>query len=130
MKRITEKQKAELLRRRKVKAKLLDLCPTDSAGRYLCPQCGKLPDFRGLQLCHEIPLSQGGRTSFKNCYLGCAPCHGGPDGHRTENVPHGQAVDKSPVLSGYHGTSFGGYSKEQQCGIPRKRRSKSQDGQD
>ena len=41
----------------------------------LCAECGRTPDWRGLQLSHEIPKSQGGRTTEKNCKLLCGKCH-------------------------------------------------------
>lgn len=42
----------------------------------LCAECGRIGDWRGLQLSHEIPKSQGGRTSIANCKLLCGRCHG------------------------------------------------------
>ena len=40
-----------------------------------CAECGGSGDFRGLSLSHEIPKSQGGRTTEKNCKLLCGKCH-------------------------------------------------------
>jgi hypothetical protein len=70
-----KERQAELYRRRKLKAELLLECPTDSQGRRLCPLCGKLPDFRGLQLVHKKALSAGGKTTKDNCCILCAKCH-------------------------------------------------------
>lgn len=70
-----KERQAELYQRRKLKAELLLECPTDSQGRRLCPKCGKLPDWRGLQLVHKKALSAGGKTEKKNCCIGCAICH-------------------------------------------------------
>jgi len=59
----------EAYRRRKLKAELLQECPTDSQGRRLCPKCRKLPDWRGLQLVHKKALSAGGKTTRENCCI-------------------------------------------------------------
>lgn len=75
---ISIKQKVELSRRRKVRLEL------EQRARGHCEHCGHLPDWRGLQMHHKKKLSQGGKTSTKNCELWCAPCHFGQDGHRTE----------------------------------------------
>ena len=79
MRRVSDMQKVELARRRKLKAELLLENPL-----RVCRHCGQAPDFRGLQLVHKIPLSLGGKTDRDNCELWCAPCHFGIDGHRTE----------------------------------------------
>lgn len=78
LRQVSPKQKAELAKRRKVRAEL----EKQAQGR--CQHCGRLPDWRGLQMVHKIPLSQGGKTTIENCELWAAPCHFGPDGHRTE----------------------------------------------
>jgi len=78
LRRVSSRQRAELAKRRKVRAEL----ERESDGR--CKHCGQLPDWRGLQMHHVKKLSQGGDTSKKNCELWCAPCHFGKDGHRTE----------------------------------------------
>jgi 5-methylcytosine-specific restriction endonuclease McrA len=78
LKKVSTKQRAELARRRKVRMDLEVI----AGGR--CQHCGRLPDWRGLQMHHKIPLSQGGETSVENCELWTAPCHFGSDGHRTE----------------------------------------------
>jgi 5-methylcytosine-specific restriction endonuclease McrA len=78
LKKVSTKQRAELTKRRKVRAELEVI----AGGR--CQHCGRLPDWRGLQMHHKIPLSQGGETSVENCELWAAPCHFGPDGHRIE----------------------------------------------
>ncbi len=41
---------------------------------------------------------------------------------KKSNMPKSKPVDRIPILSGTHGTEFGGYSKEQQCGIARKKK--------
>lgn len=102
MNKISQKQKKDLVRRKKVQALLMELAPRSSQyGDVLCPQCGKLPDMKDgrgeLHLCHEKSLAQGGRTSYANCYLACRACHNGVDGHRTENVPHSQPIDRPPM---------------------------------
>lgn len=84
LRRVSSKHKAELTRRSALKKKLMRVSPTDSSGRPLCWKCGGLPDFRGIQMVHKLPLSRGGKTDESNCELWCAPCHFGPDGHRTE----------------------------------------------
>lgn len=40
-------------------------------------QCGckTNPDWRGMQLSHEIPKSRGGETSLENCILRTGNCH-------------------------------------------------------
>ena len=67
--RVSDKQKVELARRRKLKAEKLQ----DSDG--LCQHCGKPPDWRGLALHHKVRLSQGGKTQFDNLELLCGQCH-------------------------------------------------------
>ena len=52
-----------------------------------CMKCGKLPDGRGLQKHHLEHKSQGGNNAIENVQLWCAPCHFGPDGHKTEGMP-------------------------------------------
>jgi len=84
IRKVSDRQRAELGRRRRLKAKLMRTGPTDSAGRNLCWKCGGPPDWRGIQLVHLTPLARGGKTDEQNCELWCAPCHFGPDGHRTE----------------------------------------------
>jgi len=79
IRRVSDKQKAELALRRKLKAELIAEFGDD------CMHCGGRPDWRGIQLIHKIPLSRGGKTSRENCRIWCAPCHFGPDGHRWEN---------------------------------------------
>lgn len=113
----TDRHKREIAKRRKVKALLLARCKTDSEGRRLCPLCGRLPDWRGLSLMHIKPLSLGGKTTLKNCRVGCYPCHNGIEGHRIENMPHSQPVDKPLMLSGYHGATGKPFTREMQAGI-------------
>ena len=97
-----DKRKAELARRRKVKAELLEKCPVDTQGKKLCPKCGKLPDpIRGLQLSHKVSLARGGKTRLANCEILCASCHGAE--HRTEGVAHGKPIDRPMEMSGFHG---------------------------
>ena len=78
LRKVSIKQMAELTKRRKVRAEL------EQQAQGHCQHCGHLPDWRGLQMHHKKKLSQGGETSTKNCELWCAPCHFGPDGHKTE----------------------------------------------
>ena len=68
------KQKAELALRRRLKKEMMEE-QLRVIGYVFCQKCGGQPDFRGIQLCHEIPLSQGGLTDTDNCYLGCGHCH-------------------------------------------------------
>ena len=87
---ISDRQKGELARRRALKRELLAEAPRDAAGEQpLCTRCMGRPDFRGLQLVHLKSLGAGGKTTRENCRLWCAPCHFGPDGHRTEGMDHG-----------------------------------------
>jgi len=78
LRKVSNKQRAELVKRRKVRAEL------EQQANGHCQNCGRLPDWRGLQMHHKKKLSQGGVTSLENCELWCAPCHFGKDGHRTE----------------------------------------------
>ncbi len=124
IKKVSDKQAKDLIKRQVVKAKLMKLAPTDSAGRKLCPQCGELPDIKDgrgeLHLCHDLPLSKGGRTSMVNCYLGCRACHNGPKGHKTECYEKPKPIDRIPALAGFtHGLHA--ISKEQQVGLKEKR---------
>lgn len=66
---ISNKQKIELKRRQDLKAELI--------GEYgeHCMKCGRLPDWRGLDLSHIIPLSRGGKTELPNVLLECRRCH-------------------------------------------------------
>ncbi len=124
MKKISGKKQKDLAHQKRVRAKLLLECATNSRGAPLCPQCGKLPDLKDgrgeLHLCHEKSLAQGGHTSYRNCYLACRVCHSGPDGHRVENMPKSKPIDRPYQLSGYT-TGVRPYSKEQQCGIKKKK---------
>ena len=83
---VSDRQKVELARRRWLKAELLEEAPRDEAGNILCGKCGRRPDGRGIQLVHLKSLGAGGKTTRVNCRLWCAPCHFGPDGHRTEGM--------------------------------------------
>lgn len=80
IRRVSDRQKGEIARRRRLKVELLQEFGDD------CMHCGGRPDFRGIQLVHKIPLGRGGQTTRENCELWCAPCHFGPDGHRTEGM--------------------------------------------
>ena len=87
--RISQKQRRELTKRRKLKQELLRYGPHDEFGNPLCKHCGGYPDFRGLQLVHLDPIGMGGSTTATNpdnCEIWCALCHFGPDGHQTENM--------------------------------------------
>ena len=84
LRRVSKRQSAELARRSRLKKKLMSSGIKDGSGRNLCWKCGRPPDWRGIQLVHLTPLSRGGKTDPDNCQLWCAPCHFGPEGHRTE----------------------------------------------
>ncbi len=121
---VSPKQKKELARRQRVRAKLLLECPTDKRGFPLCPQCGKLPDLKDgrgeLHLCHEISLARGGRTSYRNCHLACRACHNPDHGIReSSNTLRSYSGDRpAPFqLAGTHGTTGKSWSREQQAGI-------------
>jgi len=89
IRRVSDRQKAELALRRRLKAELIREGQHDEAGNPLCNHCGGYPDFRGLQLVHLKAVGMGGRkdaTTRENCEVWCAPCHFGPDGHRTEGM--------------------------------------------
>ena len=120
---VSTKRELELAKRRKVKAKLMELAPTDSAGRKLCPQCGKLTDMKDgvgkLHLCHDGTGASRPKTTFKTCYLACRACHFGEDGHRTENIEHGKFGDRPIELAGFH--KGHAYSKAVQTGISKKK---------
>jgi len=63
----------------------------------LCQHCGKKPDFRGLQEHHLKLRSRGGKKGETEFW--CAPCHFGPDGHRTEGMPKSEPVyDNTPEI--------------------------------
>lgn len=85
MKQVSKKQARELAKRRKVKRELIEE-QLEEVGYTFCVKCGGQPDFRGIQLCHEISLSQGGKTNKKNCYLGCGHCHLTIDHHEREVI--------------------------------------------
>ena len=68
--------------RRRRQAKVLPSLKARSRG--LCEHCGHRPDWRGLHPHHVIYRSRGGIETEENEELWCAPCHFGPDGHRTE----------------------------------------------
>ena len=86
LRKVSKKQQKELALRSKLKLLLLVEGPHDEADNPLCWHCGKRPDFRGLQLVNLVALSLGGKTTRENVEIWCAPCHFGPDGHRTEGV--------------------------------------------
>ena len=71
---VSDKQKKELALRSKVKMQLIFMFGNK------CMICGKRPDWRGLSLSHEIPLSQGGKTDVFNCKLRCGRCHSAEHG--------------------------------------------------
>lgn len=78
LRKVSIKQRAELAKHKQVRTEL------EQQANGHCQKCGRLPDWRGLQMHHKKKLSQGGKTSIVNCELWCAPCHFGPDGHRIE----------------------------------------------
>ena len=69
IKRVSQKQKAELALRAKLKKELI----TQYGER--CQECGSLGDWRGISLSHTIPLGRGGKTQIDNLELLCYPCH-------------------------------------------------------
>jgi len=91
MRKVSAKQKKEIALRSRLKKELLAEGPHDEADNPLCWHCRGYPDFRGLQLVHLDPIGMGGcigktKTTRENCEIWCAPCHFGPDGHRTEGM--------------------------------------------
>jgi len=67
---VSDKQKIELARRRKLKAELIA-----EYGEH-CMNCAdEMRDWRGISLSHKIPLSAGGKTDRDNCLLECYVCH-------------------------------------------------------
>ena len=88
-------KRSELKRRTRIKpvgkrgkrnrSELAAITPALKAvSKGLCMHCGNLPDWRGLQRHHLIHRSALGKNTKDNVELWCAPCHFGPDGHRTE----------------------------------------------
>jgi len=75
---ISDKQKVELALRARIKREFI------AEFGNKCMICGNPPDWRGIQLCHKIPLSRGGKTDTENCYLGCGKCHFTKDHHIRE----------------------------------------------
>jgi len=106
MKKLSDKQKAR-------KKKLAKIAPPKDGK---CMKCHEFPDFRGLQKHHIIPRSQGGKDTKGNIIWLCGKCHFGKNGHRTEGAERGNLPDKPFMMSGYHGTTGKGFSKEQQAG--------------
>jgi 5-methylcytosine-specific restriction endonuclease McrA len=66
---ISDKQRVDLLKRKRLKEYLF--IKQDG----LCAECGQKPDWRGLSLHHLLHLSQGGETNEHNCILICGRCH-------------------------------------------------------
>ena len=85
IRKVSARQMIELGRRVRLKQQMLREIAKEGE-RPLCVRCGQLPDWRGIQLVHRVPLSRGGKTTRENCELWCAPCHFGPQGHRTEGM--------------------------------------------
>ena len=71
---ISEKQKAELVLRRWLKAKLMQE-QLKAVGYIYCSTCGRRPDWRGLAIHHKTSLAQGGKTEKSNLILLCGRCH-------------------------------------------------------
>lgn len=70
MRKVSKKHEVELVRRRKLKAELIE-----EFGEH-CMTCqDKYRDWRGISLSHKIPLSRLGKTTRENCLLECYPCH-------------------------------------------------------
>lgn len=69
IKQVSDKQKAELALRSKLKKELI----AEYGER--CQTCGSLGDWRGISLSHIIPLGRGGKTSRENCLIECLNCH-------------------------------------------------------
>jgi len=78
MKQISDKQRVELALRARIKREFIE-----EFGNK-CMVCGGTGDWRGIQLCHKIPLSRGSKTTKENCYLGCGKCHFTKDHHIKE----------------------------------------------
>ena len=86
MRRISEKQKAELSLRKKIKAELMQE-QLEKVGYIYCVQCRGKPDFRGIQLRHKVALSKGGKTELGNVELWCGKCHSKNHGiHEAEEL--------------------------------------------
>jgi 5-methylcytosine-specific restriction endonuclease McrA len=67
--RISKKKRREAQQTKELRAQLTERCQGH------CEHCGKLPDWRGLQMHHKIFRSHGGATDTVNCEMWCAPCH-------------------------------------------------------
>jgi 5-methylcytosine-specific restriction endonuclease McrA len=69
LKHVSTKKQKQVVEERKLKAKLLERC------QGLCETCGKVADFRGLQVHHKTFRSHGGKSNLENCTIICAVCH-------------------------------------------------------
>jgi 5-methylcytosine-specific restriction endonuclease McrA len=59
-----------------------------------CQYCGRRPGVKSLTIDHVVPKSLGGITSWTNCVLACAECHGRKGGRTPEQV--GMKLLKNP----------------------------------
>ncbi len=75
MAKVSNKQKLELAKRKKLKRLLLAEGPRDEAGNPLCWHCETRGDWRGLAMHHVAYLSRGGETLIDNNILVCYTCH-------------------------------------------------------
>jgi 5-methylcytosine-specific restriction protein A len=69
LKHISAKKQKQVVEERKLKKQLIE----QSGG--VCQECGKAPDFRGLQVHHKIFRSHGGKSDSENCIAICGDCH-------------------------------------------------------
>ena len=81
LRRVSSKQKKELVLRSKLKKELLEEQIAEH-GYTFCMTCKTRGDWRGLSLSHIIPLSRGGKTERGNVIIECYPCHSSRHGIR------------------------------------------------
>lgn len=113
VKAVSEAQKAENLKRQKLRKKLILEGPHDAAGFPLCVRCHSRGRGLPLELSHKKALSDHGKTTEKNCEILCSACHHGEGGHRDEMKREDIAVDRPVSLAGYtHGLRS--FSKKEQ----------------
>lgn len=80
LRKVSDKQKAELRLRAKIKSQLIKEAPKDSRGIVLCSECGRPVDWdwrscKGGDLSHELSLGRGGKTTKENSAIRCRHCH-------------------------------------------------------
>ncbi len=102
LRRVSQKQKAELALRRRLKQELID----EFGNR--CMTCGSNGDWRGISLSHIIALSKLGKTCRENCILEDGLCH-----DRYEKKPelrkkeHPELFERLPYLNSDYGLDKG-----------------------